>query len=84
MTTRIPRRYHRIDGWRGFWIPGTAVAGVSDTGTWSDSPCPTPAVKAELRALAEHHGRRIGIASFLEAPDFADLVRNVLNTKEAA
>ena len=42
------------------------------------------AVKAELRALAEHHGRRIGIASFLEAPDFADLVRNVLNTKEAA
>jgi len=42
------------------------------------------AVKAELRALAEHHGRRIGIASFLEAPDFADFVRNVLNTKEAA
>jgi hypothetical protein len=42
------------------------------------------AVKAELRALAEQHGRRIGIASFLEAPDFADLVRNVLNNQVAA
>lgn len=29
MTQRIPRRYHRLDGWRGYWIPGTAVCGAS-------------------------------------------------------
>jgi hypothetical protein len=47
-------RYHRIDSWRGFWMPDGAIAGASDTGTWSDSPCPTPQVKAELRAFAKY------------------------------
>lgn len=61
--TRIPRRYHRIDGWRGFWIPGTAVAGASDAGTWSDSPCPTPMVKAEIRRLQREVLRPAGIKS---------------------
>jgi hypothetical protein len=42
------------------------------------------AVKDELRALAEQQGRRIGITSFLESPDFAELVRNALNNKETA
>lgn len=32
-------RYHRIDGWRGYKIPDTAIVGVSYTGEWSDSPC---------------------------------------------
>ena len=44
-------RYHRLDGWRGYMIPGLAVAGSSDTGTWSDSPCPSGEVKAEIRKL---------------------------------
>jgi hypothetical protein len=47
-------RYHKIDGWRGYWVPQFAIAGASDTGTWEDSPCPTPKVKAELREFAKH------------------------------
>lgn len=48
---RIPKRYRRLDAWRGYPIPGPAVAGASDTGTASDSPCPTPQVKREIREL---------------------------------
>lgn len=47
--TRRASRYHRIDGWRGYTMPGLAVAGASDTGTWDGSPCPTPDVVAEIR-----------------------------------
>jgi hypothetical protein len=43
------KRYHRTDGWRGYQIPATAIVGASDTGTWEDSPCPSPEVKRELR-----------------------------------
>jgi len=60
---KIPRRYHRIDGWRGFWIPGPAVAGASDTGTWSDSPCPSDKVKAEIRRLQRECLSPAGIKS---------------------
>lgn len=63
MTTRIPRRYHKIDGWRGYWIPGTAVAGVSDTGEEDDSPCPSSVVKAEIRRLQREVLRPAGIKS---------------------
>lgn len=65
MTTRIPARYHRIDGWRGYSIPGTAVLGSSDTGTWNDSPCPTPKVLAELNAFRKDVLRPAGIKSRL-------------------
>lgn len=56
MTNIVPSttRYHRIDGWRGYSIPTLAVAGSSDTGTWPDSPCPTPLVKRELRDFCKH------------------------------
>ena len=60
---RIPSRYHRIDGWRGYRIPGTAVAGASDTGTFDDSPAPSPLVKAEIRRLQREVLRPAGIAS---------------------
>lgn len=60
---RTPARYHKIDGWRGFWIPGLAVAGASDTGTWGDSPCPTHKVKAEIRRLQRECLRPAGIKS---------------------
>jgi len=56
-------RYHKIDGWRGHMIPGTAVAGVSDTGTASDSPCPTPEVLDEIKRLRRDVLRPAGIKS---------------------
>ena len=39
------------DGWRGYIRPVFAVAGSSDTGTWSDSPCPSALVTGELERL---------------------------------
>lgn len=57
------RRYHRIDGWRGYQVPATAIAGSSDTGTWSDSPAPTPAVLAELRKFRREVLKPLGIKS---------------------
>lgn len=39
------------DAWRGYYKPSKAVAGSSDTGTWSDSPAPTPEVSRELKEL---------------------------------
>lgn len=59
----IPSRYHCIDGWRGYNIPGSAVAGSSDTGYWSDSPCPTNDVKAEIRKFQRECLRPAGIKS---------------------
>jgi hypothetical protein len=35
------KKYVRTDGWRGYEQPIYAVAGWNDTGSWSDSPCPT-------------------------------------------
>ena len=60
---RIPARFHKIDGWRGYWIPGRAVAGASDTGMWPDSPAPTDAVKAEIRRFQRECLRPAGIKS---------------------
>lgn len=49
---RIGRtQYQRIDGWRGFNRPYFAVAGSSDTGGWSDSPCPSDSVQGELEKV---------------------------------
>lgn len=60
---RIPSRYRRIDGWRGYRIPGPAVAGASDTGNWSDSPCPSDEVKAEIRRFQREVLQPAGIKS---------------------
>lgn len=60
---KIPNRYHRIDGWRGFWIPGTAIAGSSDTGSWPDSPCRTDVAKREIARLQRECLRPAGIKS---------------------
>lgn len=54
--------YHKIDGWRGYSIPFGAVCGSSDTGTWSDSPCPSPKVEAEIKAV-QSELRKHGIRS---------------------
>ena len=70
-STNIPRprkgRYHRIDGWRGYHVPGLAVMGASDTGAWDDSPCPTPKVLAELRRFRREVLKPFGIESRIGA-----------------
>ena len=43
--------YVKTDGWRGYEKPEFAVAGANDTGTWSDSPCPSHIAEAELKAV---------------------------------
>jgi len=59
----LKSRYHRINGWHGYSIPGPAVAGASDTGDWCDSPCPSDEVKAEIRRLQRECLRPAGINS---------------------
>jgi hypothetical protein len=61
--TNPKRRYHKIDGWRGYWVPALAIAGASDTGTYSDSPCPSNEVTKELNRLRKEVLRPAGIAS---------------------
>ena len=61
--TNPKRRYNKIDGWRGYWVPALAVAGSSDTGTYSDSPCPSNEVNLELRRLRKEVLRPAGITS---------------------
>lgn len=56
--------YHIIDGWRGYSIPILAVAGASDTGGWSDSPCPSSSVEEELKDLQNVY-KKHGIYSYL-------------------
>jgi uncharacterized protein YggL (DUF469 family) len=50
MNQKVPtaKRYHKIDGWRGYRMPTLSIVGASDTGTWSDSPCPSDKVEEEL------------------------------------
>lgn len=61
--TNPKRRYNKIDGWRGYWTPALAVAGASDTGTYSDSPCPSYEVVRELNRLRKELLRPAGIKS---------------------
>lgn len=42
------KRYMATDGWRGYEEPINAVAGANDTGSYSDSPCPTDVRVKEL------------------------------------
>ena len=56
-------RYHRLDGWRGYRIPGLAIAGASDTGMASDSPAPSDKVKTEIHRFQRECLRPAGIKS---------------------
>lgn len=58
-------RYHRIDGWRGYTMPGRALAGASLTGDAPDSPCPTKPVMAEIQRYRKEALRANGIRSRL-------------------
>jgi hypothetical protein len=46
------KKWISTDAWRGYEQPMFAVAGARDTGTWSDSPCPSGEVNRELQDLA--------------------------------
>jgi hypothetical protein len=48
-TISLKKHYVRTDGWRGYEKPINAVCGANDTGTWSDSPCPSNVRYEELR-----------------------------------
>jgi len=41
--------YIRTDGWRGYQQPINAVGGANDTGTYSDSPCPSGVRRLEIK-----------------------------------
>jgi hypothetical protein len=43
--------YCKTDGWRGYNEPEFACVGANDTGMYSDSPCPTNIMEAELEAI---------------------------------
>lgn len=57
------RRYNKIDGWRGYWVPALAVAGSSDTGSYPDSPCPSSEVNKELTRIRKEVLLPLGIKS---------------------
>jgi hypothetical protein len=54
MTFSTETEWVSTDGWRGYERPIYAIAGASDTGMWSDSPCPTNIVSEELGALKQY------------------------------
>jgi hypothetical protein len=41
-------KYVETSSWRGYEEPIYAIAGVNDTGSWSDSPCPSNIADKEL------------------------------------
>ena len=47
----MARRWVQTSGYRGYMQPVYAVCGANDTGTFSDSPCPTHVAQAELNAI---------------------------------
>jgi hypothetical protein len=46
------KKWVATDGWRGYFQPVYAVAGANDTGTWSDSPCPSHVATKELQGIS--------------------------------
>jgi hypothetical protein len=48
MKISLKTKYIRTDGWRGYEQPVNAVCGANDTGSFSDSPCPSHVRKAEI------------------------------------
>ena len=44
----VKKQWISTDAWRGYEQPINAVCGANDTGTWSDSPCPSNVRETEL------------------------------------
>jgi len=56
-TLTLPQdTYCKIDGWRGYFAPLTAVVGASNTGEWSDSPCKPEDELSRVRSFLSAHG----------------------------
>ena len=55
--------YQKIDGWRGYNQPIFAVAGASDTGSWSDSPARSEDSEDDIKMIARHL-KAAGIKSY--------------------
>ena len=43
------KKWVSTDAWRGYEQPLYAIAGVNDTGNWSDSPYPSNKTNSELK-----------------------------------
>jgi hypothetical protein len=57
------RRYHRIDGWRGYYVPRLAIVGASYTGEWEDSPCKGVDLALEINRFRREVLRPLNIKS---------------------
>jgi hypothetical protein len=44
----LKKKWVRTSAWRGYSEPVYAIAGVNDTGNWSDSPAPSSKTNPEL------------------------------------
>lgn len=53
-------RWVATSGWHGYMTFDNSVAGANDTGTWDDSPCPTPVRKREI-GMAKTALRKAGV-----------------------
>jgi hypothetical protein len=55
MKKTISRKltYVRTDGWRGYEKPVNSICGANDTGTYSDSPCPSDVCESELQTCRD-------------------------------
>ncbi len=58
MVHKIKTKWIRTDPWRGYEQPVYAIAGVSDTGMFEDSPAPTDEVTKELLKLKSYLERK--------------------------
>lgn len=47
-TISTRKKWVSTDGWRGYEQPVNAVCGANDTGTFSDSPCPSHIRRQEV------------------------------------
>ena len=50
-TISIKKVWISTSGWRGHEEPVNAVGGANDTGTWSDSPCPSGKREREIKGF---------------------------------
>jgi hypothetical protein len=56
----LKKKWVKTDAWRGYEEPVYAIAGVTDTGMWSDSPYPSHKVNPEID-MVQQELRKAGI-----------------------
>jgi len=81
------QKWVKIDAWRGYNQPSFAVAGVSDTGTWSDSPCPSNRVHDEIKmaqAALRSHGIHTRITTARSSNVFMQKIWIIVSPQDMA